>query len=320
MYYFPVSDNKNKGFFNFQVSSYDLYAPPWAYPPDVEFAGLDNNPACAGEFVWTGFDYLGEPTPFYDDSSPPTSFQSAAEKQAYQEMRAKTGNKSPARSSYFGIIDLAGFPKDRYYLYQARWRPELPMAHLLPHWTWPERAGEVTPVHAYTSGDEAELFLNHKSLGRKKRGQFDYRLRWDDVKYEPGELRLVAYKNGAPWAETFQRTADSPAQLVLTTDRADLQADGQDLAFLTTSVRDAKGTLVPRAALPVTFTIDGPAGILAVDNGDPTSFEPFQASRRTTFNGLALAIIRTHAGQSGEIRVTATTAGLPPATVTLKSR
>lgn len=320
VYYFPVSDDKGKGFFNYQVSSYDLYAPPWAFKPDIEFEGLDKNPACAGEFVWTGFDYLGEPTPFNKGSSTLVNFHTDAEKQAYQELIAKIGNQSPARSSYFGIIDLAGFPKDRYYLYQARWRPDLPMAHLLPHWTWPERAGEITPVHAYTSGDEAELFLNHKSLGRKKRGPFDYRLRWDDVKYEPGELRLVAYKNGKPWAETSQRTAGIPAQLAFAADRADILADGRDLAFLTVSVRDAKGTPVPRAALPVTFAVEGPADVIAVDNGDPTSFEPFQACKRTTFNGLALAIVRTRAGQSGTIRVTSTTAGLPPATVTLKAR
>ena len=320
VYYFPVSDNKGKGFFNYQVSSYDLYAPPWAFKPDIEFEGLDKNPACAGEFVWTGFDYLGEPTPFNKGSSTLVNFHTDAEKQAYQELIAKIGNQSPARSSYFGIIDLAGFPKDRYYLYQARWRPELPMAHLLPHWTWLERTGEITPVHAYTSGDEAELFLNHKSLGRKQRGPFDYRLHWDDVKYEPGELRLVAYKNGKPWAETVQRTAGDPARLDFTTDRAELLADGRDLAFLTTRVSDAKGTLVPNAALPVVYTIDGPAEIIAVDNGDPTSFEPFQASKRNTFNGLALAIVRTRAGQGGTIRVTATTAGLPPATVTLKAR
>ena len=320
VYYFPVSDDKGKGFFNYQVSSYDLYAPPWAFKPDVEFEGIDKAPGCAGEFVWTGFDYLGEPTPFNSDNSTLTNFQTDAEKKAYQELLAKIGNKSPARSSYFGIIDLAGFPKDRYYIYQARWRPELPMAHLLPHWTWPERVGEITPVHAYTSGDEAELFLNNKSLGRKKRGQFDYRLRWDDVKYEPGELRLVAYKDGKPWAQTTQRTAGEPAQLALTADRADLQADGQDLAFITISVRDGKGTPVPRANLPVTFTIDGPGEIIAVDNGDPISFEPFHAMSRTTFNGLALAIVRTQAGKTGEIHVTAKTAGLPTAAITLTPR
>ncbi len=319
-YFFPVSNNKGGGFFNYQVSSYDLYAPGWAYHPDVEFAGLDRNPGCAGEFVWTGFDYLGEPTPYNGGASTLTNFHSEAEKLAHQALLAKIGSQSPARSSYFGIIDLAGFPKDRYYLYQARWRPELPMAHLLPHWSWPERVGQVTPVHAYTSGDEAELFLNNKSLGRKHRAAGEYRLRWDDVKYEPGELRLVAYKNGAPWAQTVQRTATAAAKLDLTADRADFKADGDDLVFLTVRVCDAVGTLVPRAALPVTFTLTGPAEVIAVDNGDATSFEPFQASRRTTFNGLALAIVRAHRGQPGEIRVTATAEGLAPATATLHSR
>ena len=151
------------------MSSYDLYFPPWATSPDKEFAAQERYPFVGGEFVWTGWDYLGEPTPF--DSS---------------------------RSSYFGIIDLAGFKKDRFYIYQARWRPDLPMAHILPHWNWPERVGLSTPVHVYTSGDEAELFLNGKSLGRKKKLQ--YRIRWDDVMYEPGELRVVAYKNGKEWA------------------------------------------------------------------------------------------------------------------------
>ena len=160
-----------------QVSSYDLYFASWAYSPDREFASQDRYPFLGGEFVWTGWDYLGEPTPF--DSS---------------------------RSSYSGIIDLAGFKKDRFYLYQSRWCPEYPMAHILPHWTWPDRTGQTTPVHVYTSGDEAELFLNGKSLGRKKKAQFEYRLRWDDVVYEPGELRVVAYNAGKPWAADSVKT------------------------------------------------------------------------------------------------------------------
>ena len=127
---------------------------------DKVFASLDRHPFVAGEFVWTGFDYLGEPTPYYT-----------------------------ARSSYSGIVDLAGFPKDRFYLYQSRWRPDLPMAHILPHWTWPERVGQVTPVHVFTSGDEGELFVNGKSQGRRRKGPYEYRLRWDDVKYQPGELQ-----------------------------------------------------------------------------------------------------------------------------------
>ena len=171
---------------NRQVSSYDLYFANWSYSPDKEFAAQDKYPFVGGEFVWTGWDYLGEPTPF--DAS---------------------------RSSYFGIIDLAGFKKDRFYLYQSYWRPEYPMAHILPHWTWPERAGQVTPVHVYTSGDEAELFLNGKSLGRKKKAQFEYRLRWDDVVYEPGELRVVAYKDGKQWATDSVKTAGAASKLLL---------------------------------------------------------------------------------------------------------
>ena len=320
-YFFPVSDDKSKGFFNYHVSSYDLYAPGWAYRPDHEFAHLDKaGPAVAGEFVWTGFDYLGEPTPYNSDKSTLTNFHSEAEKQAHLERLAKMGDKSPSRSSYFGIVDLAGFPKDRYFLYQSRWRPELPVAHLLPHWTWPERAGQNVPVHAYTSGDEAELFLNGKSLGRKKRAASDYRLRWDDVKYAPGEIKLVAYRKGAKWAEAAQRTAGAPAKLALSADRADLRADGDDLAFLTVRVLDKAGTLAPRAADKVTFKVEGPAEIVATDNGDPTSFESFQSPERKAFNGLALAIVRPRRGEPGEIRVSASAEGLAPDAVTLRSR
>jgi beta-galactosidase len=200
-YFFPVSNNKNDGKADFQMSSYDLYAPPWATPPDWEFKGQDQFPYVAGEFVWTGFDYLGEPTPYNGDMSNLLNFTDPAEKARMQkELEALGKIKVPSRSSYFGIIDLAGFPKDRYYLYQARWRPDFPMAHILPHWNWPDRVGQITPVHVYTSGDSAELFLNGQSLGLKKKGQYEYRLRWDDVVYQPGELKVVAYKNGKKWA------------------------------------------------------------------------------------------------------------------------
>ena len=169
-YFFPVSNNKDDGKADFQMSSYDLYAPPWATTPDTEFKGQDENPFVAGEFVWTGFDYLGEPTPYNGDTTNLLNFTDPDEKAKMAKELEELGKiKVPSRSSYFGILDLAGFKKDRFYIYQARWRPDLPMAHILPHWNWPERVGQVTPVHVYTSGDEAELFLNGKSLGKKKK-------------------------------------------------------------------------------------------------------------------------------------------------------
>jgi beta-galactosidase len=319
-YFFPVSDDKAKGSADFQVSSYDLSAPPWAWPPDVEWRGLDENPFVAGEFVWTGFDYLGEPTPYNADVTNLLNFSDPAEQaRMKKELEALGKIDVPSRSSYFGIIDLAGFPKDRFYLYPARWRPELPMAHILPHWTWPERVGQVTPVHVYSSGDEAELFLNGKSLGRKKRGALEYRFRWDDVVYQPGELKVVAYKNGARWAEATQRTAGSAAKLMASADRARVRADGDDLAFITVRVTDKDGVLAPRAKNQVKFTVTGPAVVAATDNGDATSFESFQASERRAYNGLALAIVRTKRGAAGEIKVRAESAGLEPTELTLVS-
>src|SRR5215204_1029669 len=206
-YFFPVDEDKLKGRAEFQLSSYDLYAPPWATPPDTEFAGQDKTPFNAGEFVWTGFDYLGEPTPYDGKTKTMPNISDPVLRQKLADELAQKGEiQLISRSSYFGIIDLCGFPKDRFYIYQARWRPDLPMAHILPHWNWAERAGQNVPVHVYTSGDEAELFLNVKSLGRKKRGAFQYRLRWDDVAYQPGELKVVAYKNGKHWAEETVKT------------------------------------------------------------------------------------------------------------------
>jgi beta-galactosidase len=274
-----------------QVSSYDLYHANWSYAPDKEFAAQDRYPFVGGEFVWTGFDYLGEPTPF--DAS---------------------------RSSYFGIIDLAGFKKDRFYLYQSYWRPDLPMAHIVPHWTWPERVGQVTPVHVYTSGDEAELFLNGKSLGRKKKAPFEYRLRWDDVIYEPGELRVAAFKNGAAWATDSVRTAGPAAQLLLTPDRTTIADDGSDLSFVTLTVADKDGNLVPQSMNQIHLEIRGPGEIVATDNGDPTDMTSFPSKDRKAFNGLALAIIRAKRGQIGPIAVIATTAGLRETRTIIDSR
>ena len=319
-YFFPVSDNKADGRADFQVSSYDLYAPRWALAPDREFRGLDEAPFAAGEFVWTGFDYLGEPTPYNADATNLLNFSDPAEQaRMAQELKELGRITVPSRSSYFGILDLAGFKKDRFYLYQARWRSDLPMAHLLPHWNWPGREGQVTPVVVYTSGDEAELFLNGQSLGRRKMEPLQYRLRWDDVKYQPGELRVVAYKQGRKWAEDVVRTTGPAARVLLQADRGELLADGQDLAFVTVTIADQDGLLVPRSKNPVKFSVAGPGEIAAVDNGDATSFEPFQASERKAFNGLALVIVRTKAGAPGTITLRAQSAGLAPAEITLRS-
>lgn len=181
----PVRDGSGGDSKSRQVSAYELYAADFGSSADKVFATVERHPFVAGEFVWSGWDYLGEPTPY-----------------------------NASRSSYFGIIDLAGFPKDRYFAYQAHWRPSLAMAHILPHWTWPDRVGKVTPVHVFTSGDEAELFLNGKSLGRKKKQDFEYRLRWDDVVYEPGELKVVAYKGGKPWERTWCALRKRPRSLL----------------------------------------------------------------------------------------------------------
>ena len=271
-----------------QVSSYDLYFAPWAYAPDKEFAAQERYPFVGGEFVWTGFDYLGEPTPF--DAS---------------------------RSSYYGAIDLAGFRKDRFYLYQSVWRPNQPMVHLVPHWTWPERAGQVTPVHVYTSGTEAELFLNGKSLGHKTKGPFEYRLRWDDVVYEPGELRVVAYREGRQWATDSIATAGDAVRLLLSADRTTISADGIDLTFVTLTVADRNGRLVPRAMNTIAFEVAGPGEIVATDNGDPTDMTPFPATTRHAFNGLALAIVRGRR-EVGTVTVIARSDGLQEARLVIR--
>ena len=250
------------------MSSYDMYYPSWATSPDTEFAVQDHFPYVSGEFVWTGWDYLGEPTPF-----------------------------NSSRSSYFGIIDLAGFPKDRYYIYQAHWRPELPMVHILPHWNWPERVGQVTPVHVYTSGDEAELFLNGKSQGRKKKEQYTYRIRWDDVVYEPGELKVVAWKDGKPWADATMKTTGAAAKLALKPDRDKIAANGDDLSFVTITVADKDGLMVPQSMNMLKFEISGPGEIVAVDNGDPTSLESFHTDHMKAFNGLCMVIVQQEPGQ-----------------------
>jgi beta-galactosidase len=312
-YFFPVVqgdlNNSLPGNGIFQISSYDLAYPSWATTPDQQWEMLEKYPGVFGEFVWTGFDYIGEPTPYGGDLTGvgPTSKGYERTKQMLEKQGVK---EVPSRSSYFGIFDLAGFKKDRFYLYQSKWKPELPMAHILPHWNWPERKGLVTPVHVYTSGDEAELFLNGKSLGKKKKGQYEYRLRWDDVVYQPGELRVVAYKNGVKWAEDVMRTTGKASQLNMSADRSVIRADGNDLAFITVKIEDNNKLLVPKSNNQVNFIIEGPGKIIAVDNGDATSHDPFQASYRKAYNGLCLVIVKAERGAAGTITVKGESKGL----------
>ncbi|RPI02679.1 MAG: DUF4982 domain-containing protein [Ignavibacteriae bacterium] len=284
-YFFPVSGDRTHCINNNQVTSFDIYMPWWATTPDVEFEGQDRNSFVAGEFVWTGFDYLGEPAPFFDE-------------------------KSVSRSSYFGIFDLCGFKKDRFYLYQSRWRPDLPSAHILPHWNWPERAGKITPVHVYTSGDEAELFLNGQSLGRQKKGIYQYRFRWDSVTYNPGRLEVVTYKNGKPWATAEMKTAGAPRDIVLSPERSTISADGSDIVYIPVKIVDAEGRQVPEANQRIQFTIEGPAVIAASGNGDPTNHRSFQSSQYEAFHGQCMLIIRSREGGKGLITVTAQSDGL----------
>ena len=286
----PVKEGNGGDSATQQVSAYELYSVGFGASADKVFATMDQHPYVAGGFAWTGWDYLGEPTPYY-----------------------------LSRSSYSGIIDLAGFKKDRFYLYQSYWRPELPMAHILPRWNWRGRTGLVTPVHVFTSGDEAELFLNGRSLGKKKKGPYEYRLRWDDVRYSPGELRVVTYRNGKKWAEDTVRTTAEPYQLELSPDHPVLLADGQDLSFVTVRVTDKNGLTVPDAKNKLRFTIEGPGMIAATDNGDAADLVSFVSPDRAAFNGVCLVIVRSQAGQPGTIRLNAASNGLKGGTISLKS-
>jgi beta-galactosidase len=285
----PVSDSTGGDPKNRYVSAYELYTAAFGASADKVFSSQDKHPYVSGEFVWSGWDYLGEPTPYYS-----------------------------ARSSYSGIIDLAGFKKDRFYLYQARWRPELPMAHILPHWTWPNRTGEITPVHVFTSGDEAELFLNNRSLGRKKKGAYEYRLRWDSVIYEPGTLRVVTYKNGKTWAADTVKTAGAANKLQLKADRTVITANGEDLSFITLRVTDANGNLAPEADNHITFSITGAGEIVATDNGDAADLVSFASHERKAFKGLALVIVRAKA--KGSVTVTASANGLISAQTVIRAK
>lgn len=273
IYKFPVVKGFDKQYPDFQSSSYDLEYCSWSNVPDDDFVMQDDKPWVIGEFVWTGFDYLGEPTP-YDSSW-------------------------PSRSSYFGISDLAGLPKDRYYLYRSRWNKAAPTLHLLPHWNWEGREEQTTPVFVYTSYDSAELFLNGKSLGVRKKDkstpQNRYRLMWMDVKYEPGTLKVVAFdSNGKPVAEEKVTTAGKPSKIVLTPNRKEITADGKDLSFVTVSVVDQNGIPCPTATNTLNFEVKGAGTFKAVCNGDATSLESFVRPTMKLFSGKLVVVVQSN--------------------------
>ena len=268
-YCFPDTVATNKAWPDGQCSGYDVEYCWWSNLPDDDWKMQDDYDWTVGEFVWTGYDYLGEPTP-YDEYW-------------------------PSRSSYFGICDLAGLPKDRYYLYRSHWNKVDHTVHLLPHWTWPDRVGQVTPVYCYTDYPSAELFINGKSQGRitkDKSSRLDrYRLRWRDVVYQPGELKVVVYdEQGNRAGQQIIKTAGKPKRLLLEPERKVIKADGNDLAYITVSLVDKNGTLCPDAANRLEFSVTGAGSYKAACNGDATSLEPFTLPTMSLFHGQLVVI------------------------------
>lgn len=270
------------------VSAYDNTRPPWGSTHEATWKVMKKYPFLSGFFIWTGFDYIGEPTPY----------------------------EWPSRSSYFGIIDLAGFPKDVYYMYQSEWTKK-PVLHIFPYWNW--KPGQLIDIWAYyNDADEVELYLNGKSLGIRKKTGDDLHVMWR-VKYEPGTLKAVSRKDGKVVLTREIHTAGPAAKIELVADRSNLKASGKDLSFVTVKILDKDGNLVPLADNLVNFKLSGPGFIAGVDNGSETSHAPFKANYRKAFNGLALAVVQTEE-KSGTITLTATSAGLTPATVVLHSK
>lgn len=308
VYKFPAELKKQAMYDDHQCSGYDLEACSWSNVPDEDFALADDYDWTLGQFVWTGFDYLGEPSP-YDT------------------------NAWPSHSSVFGIIDLASLPKDRYYLYRSLWNKRDNTLHVLPHWTWPGREGENTPVFVYTSYPEAELFVNGKSYGKQRKLdakaalslkekdalwlQRRYRLMWMDVPYEAGELKVVAYdKDGRPAEEKIVRTAGKPHHLEVVADRMQLTADGKDLAYLTVRVVDKDGNLCPADNRLVTFSVKGAGTFRAAANGDATCLDLFHLPRMHAFSGQLTAIVQTGT-ETGQLVFEAKAKGLKSAKLTL---
>ena len=295
VYKFPVERKAGAMYDDHQSSSYDLEYCNWSNIPDIDFARAEDHEWTIGQFVWTGFDYLGEPSP-YDT------------------------NAWPNHSSMFGIIDLASIPKDRYYLYRSVWNKEAETLHILPHWNWEGREGEKTPVFVYTNYPSAELFINGKSYGRQtkhKNGTVEnrYRLMWHDAVYQPGEVRVVAYdEQGNPVAEKTVRTAGKPHHIELVTDRSSLQADGKDLAYVTLRIVDKDGNLCPNDGRLVSIKVKGAGKYRASANGDPTCLDLFHKPEMHAFGGMLTVIVQS-GEKTGEIELQATAKGIKTGTI-----
>ena len=313
VYKFPVVRQDMKKYDDHQASSYDVEFCAWSNLPEDDFIQHEDLPYCIGEFVWTGFDYLGEPTPYYTDW--------------------------PSHSSLFGIVDLAGLPKDRYYLYRSHWNKEKETLHILPHWNWKGREGEVTPVFVYTNYPSAELFINGKSQGKRTKDmsvtlfnsedsvsmrefkrQKRYRLMWMDTRYEPGTVKVVAYdKDGKAVAEKEMHTAGAPHHLELIPDRKIIEADGKDLSFVTVRIVDKEGNLCPGAGHLLNFKVKGAGTYRAGANGDPACLDLFHLPQMHAFNGMMTAIVQS-SDNAGKIVLEVTGKGLKKATLVIESR
>ncbi len=297
IYKFPVQEAHSKTYKDGQCSSYDLEYCSWSNLPEDDAILQDNNNWVIGEFVWTGFDYLGEPTP-YDEYW-------------------------PSRSSYFGICDLAGLPKDRYFWYRSRWNTNESTLHILPHWNWEGMEGDTIPVFAYTSYNSAELFVNGKSMGKKAKNNNSkleqYRLMWNDVIYNAGELKIVAFNNdGSVAEEKTIKTSEEPYKLVLQADRKTLKANGNDISFVTVAVVDKNGTLCPTATNKLNFKVSGAGKFRAACNGDATSLEQFHLPTMKLFSGKLVTLVQS-SKNAGDITFKVTSKGLKPASLIIKS-
>ena len=305
-YEFPLPKEKIDFTKSLQVSSYDLNAPWWAEIADDDFMWQQQESYIAGEFVWTGFDYLGEPTPYNNKTVKEMGFD----------------DEQASRSSYFGIVDLVGIPKDRYYLYKSYWKPEENTTHILPHWNWKGKEGDTIPVFGYTNGDCGELFVNGKSQGRQCKKPLSeksverFRLMWNNVIYQPGEIKFIVYKNNQKIGEVVKKTTGTPYQLKITPDKTTLKANGEDLSYLLVEAIDKEGNPHPLANNTIKIDLQGNATIAGVGNGNPQSFEPFQSNTVKLFNGKAMIIIKSK-NKPDTIKIKASSKKLKQTSVTL---